>query len=192
MLNGGATPDRCVARFVSLNGRNLVTMSKETTELTKGARRAGAGVDDAQAQDLKRSTTRGAVVWLCGQASFFVPRTGSKVIMEQLLTSIAFGLVGIVTNLAGFVGLFKDAGMYIATVQRASVTHAQISTLFWSIAVVGGGLAMMYALFDPALVAFYGDPRLFWVGAFKRVVLLHWAPNQQQGNCRARKCIFPR
>jgi PST family polysaccharide transporter len=140
-------------------------MTEETTVLAEGARGTDAGLSDAAANDLKRSTTRGAFVSLGGQAATFVLRTGSMVILARLLTPKDFGLVGMVTAVTGFLGMFKDAGLSMATVQRDSVTHAQTSTLFWINVAVGGGLATICVLIAPALVAFYGEPRLFWVTA---------------------------
>src|ERR1043165_331068 len=36
-----------------------------------------------------------------------------------------------VTTVVGFLRVFKDAGLSIATVQREKITHAQVSNLFW-------------------------------------------------------------
>jgi PST family polysaccharide transporter len=124
-----------------------------------------AGVTDAVLNNLKQSTARGAVVTLGGQAASFVLRTGSMVVMARLLTPKDFGLVGMVAAVTGFLGLFRDCGLSAATVQRASITNAQTSTLFWVNVAVGGGLAIMSVVLAPVLVAFYGEPRLFWVTA---------------------------
>ena len=153
------------ARFASLGVRNLETMTEEPIVLAEGARQIDAGIGAAEVKNLKRSTARGAFVSLGGQAATFVLRTGSMVFLARLLTPKDFGLVGMVTAVTGFLGMFKDAGLSMATVQRDSVTHAQTSTLFWINVAVGGGLAIMCVLIAPVLVAFYGEPRLFWVAA---------------------------
>jgi len=36
-----------------------------------------------------------------------------------------------VTAITGFVAMFKDLGLSLATVQREKITHEQVSTLFW-------------------------------------------------------------
>jgi O-antigen/teichoic acid export membrane protein len=128
----------------------------------EGAGRATSAFD-IKARDLKRSTTRGAFVSLGGQAATFVLRTGSMVIMARLLTPKDFGLVGMVAAVTGFLGLFRDLGLSMATVQRASITNAQTSTLFWINVAAGGLLTLTCGLLAPAIVAFYGEPRLFWV-----------------------------
>jgi PST family polysaccharide transporter len=120
-------------------------------------------VSDSEAKALKRSTARGALVSVGGQAAIFVLRTGSMVILARLLGPNDFGLVGMVTAVTGFLGLFKDAGLSAATVQRVHITSAQTSTLFWVNLALGTLLAVVCAGLAPAIVAFYGNPRLFWV-----------------------------
>ena len=85
------------------------------------------------------------------------------VIMARLLLPEDFGLVGMVTAFTGFLGLFRDAGLSMATVQRESITEAQLSTLFWINLAVGGLLALLSAALAPVLVSFYGEPRLFLI-----------------------------
>src|SRR4051812_18529842 len=90
-----------------------------------------AGMTDASDRHLRRSTARGAVVSIGGQVANFVLRTGSMIIMARLIAPKDFGMVGMVTAITGFLSLFKDAGLSLATVQKAVVTEEQASTLFW-------------------------------------------------------------
>ena len=113
--------------------------------------------------DLKTRTARGAVVSAGTQVATLFFRTGSMMIMARLLLPQDFGLVGMVTAFTGFLGLFKDAGLSMATIQRASITTAQTSTLFWINMVVGGLLAAFATVAAPILSVFYGEPRLLWV-----------------------------
>src|ERR1043166_1095282 len=124
---------------------------------------AGAAVSDVSPKDLKRRTARGALVSTAAQAAIMVMRTGSMMILARLLLKEDFGLVNMVTAFTGFLGLFRDVGLSMATVQRASITQAQTSTLFWINLAVGGLLAALAAVAAPILVLFYGEPRLFWV-----------------------------
>jgi PST family polysaccharide transporter len=59
--------------------------------------------------------------------------------------------------------LFKDAGLGAVTVQRASISHEQISTLFWLNIVIGLFLCGMAIAIAPVVVSFYREPRLYWV-----------------------------
>jgi Polysaccharide biosynthesis protein len=61
--------------------------------------------------------------------------------LARLLSPEDFGLTGMVTLLTSFLGLFRDAGLFTATVQPRDLTHEQISTLFWINVAVGVSLA---------------------------------------------------
>ncbi len=120
-------------------------------------------VKDVKPGDLKRKTARGAVVSTGAQIVMLVLRTSSMMIMARLLVPEDFGLFGMVAAFTGFLGLFKDAGLSLATVQRESITNAQTSTLFWINLAVGGVLTLLCFGVAPVLVAFYKEPRLFWM-----------------------------
>jgi O-antigen/teichoic acid export membrane protein len=124
---------------------------------------AGDSLADGVPHDLKQRTARGAVVSMLGQVATFVLRMGSMVVLARLLTPNDFGLVGMVTACTGFLGLFRDAGLSMATIQRVSISRAQTSTLFWINVVVGVILATLCAVIAPILTRFYNEPRLFWV-----------------------------
>jgi PST family polysaccharide transporter len=59
--------------------------------------------------------------------------------------------------------MLRDFGLSMATVQRATISHAQLSMLFWINLAVGGLLAALCAAAAPVLVAFYHEPRLLWI-----------------------------
>jgi O-antigen/teichoic acid export membrane protein len=112
---------------------------------------------------LKRKSIRGGAVALATQGIKFVLTTGSTMILARLLTPEDFGLQGMVLAITGVVSLFSDIGLSTATIQREAITHEQTSTLFWINVVLGAMLAFLVALLSPALVAFYHEPRLFWM-----------------------------
>jgi PST family polysaccharide transporter len=113
--------------------------------------------------DLKRETVRGGVVAVCAQVTKLVLQMATTMVLARLLTTEDFGLQGMIATLMGFVGLFKEAGLAAATVQRLEVTEEQIATLFWINVAVGGVLATVTAGLAPLVVAFYGEPRLYWI-----------------------------
>jgi O-antigen/teichoic acid export membrane protein len=111
-------------------------------------------------KDLERRTVIGGAVTLSSQAAKFTLRLGSTAILARLLTPADFGLIAMATVVTGFVELFKDAGLSMATVQREKITHAQVSTLFWINVALSLLLGAIVAALAPALAAFYGEPRL--------------------------------
>ena len=113
--------------------------------------------------DLKRRSVRGGFATLSAQGVKFVIQTATTMVLARLLSPQDFGLQGMVVVVTGFLALFQDAGLGTATVQRLEVTHEQTSTLFWVNVSVGAILAILCAVLAPLLVAFYHEPRLYWV-----------------------------
>jgi O-antigen/teichoic acid export membrane protein len=128
-------------------------------------------VRDDALQDLKGKTARGVLISIGAQASTIVFRVGSLVVLARLLLKEDFGLVNMVTAFTGFLGLLRY-GLSMATIQRTSITRAQSSTLFWINLAAGGLLALLATVGAPVLVAFYAEPRLFWVTVALGTVLV--------------------
>lgn len=116
-------------------------------------------------QDLKRMALRGGLAKLFGQVGNLSLRFGFMIVVARLLQPADFGLVAMVTVVTGVLELFSSAGLSMATVQRSTINNEQISTLFWINILVGTMLAALCLLIAPLLVAFYREPRLFWVTA---------------------------
>ena len=114
-------------------------------------------------EDLKERAVRGGLARLCGQAANLVLRLGFMVVMARLLDPQDFGLVAMVTVVTGVYEIFTTAGLSSATIQKVTVTHEQISTLFWINILVGTVLCLLCLATAPVLVSFYHEPRLFWV-----------------------------
>lgn len=134
------------------------SLTAAATELSEPERPAEIRMDD-----LKGRTIRSGFARLCGQATNFVLRIGSVVILARLLNPEDFGLMAMVTVVTGVYGLFTTGGLSLATVQKATITDEQISTLFWINLLIGGVLGSLCVATAPVLVAFYGEPRLLWV-----------------------------
>ncbi len=113
--------------------------------------------------DLKGRSVRGGAVTLSSQAIKFVLQIGSTMVLARLLLPSDFGLIAMVTAIVGFVAMFKDAGLSMATVQRKDITHDQVSTLFWINVALSAAVMLVVAALAPAIAAFYSEPRLVWV-----------------------------
>jgi PST family polysaccharide transporter len=110
--------------------------------------------------DLKGRAVRGGAFTLGGQGMSFLLQMASTVILARLLTPQDYGLIAMITAVTGFVALFKDLGLSMATVQKDIITHEQISTLFW-INVALSVIVMLVALaLAPAIAWFSGEPKL--------------------------------
>jgi PST family polysaccharide transporter len=115
---------------------------------------------------------------------------GSMVIMARLLAPEEFGIVGMVTAVTGVLGMFIDVGLSSVTIQRATISEAQISTLFWINMAVGALLGILSVAIAPALVAFYREPRLFWVTAALGIGFLFNGASQQHNALLQRQMRF--
>ncbi|MBD1834956.1 lipopolysaccharide biosynthesis protein [Cyanobacteria bacterium FACHB-472] len=113
--------------------------------------------------DLKSRSVRGGAVTMITQGCKFILNMGSTVLLARLLTPQDYGLVGMVATVTGLVGLFKDMGLSTATVQKAEINHAQISTLFWLNVVFSLATMLITAAIAPLIAWFYGEPRLIWI-----------------------------
>ena len=113
--------------------------------------------------DLKERSIRGGAVTMTSQVIKFFLRTGSTVVLARLLTPQDYGLVAMVTAITGFVAMFKDMGLSMATIQRAEINHAQVSNLFWINVALSIALALILVGAAPIISWFYGDSRLSWI-----------------------------
>jgi PST family polysaccharide transporter len=110
--------------------------------------------------DLRQRSVRGGVSMMGAQAARFVLQTGATVVLARLLMPADFGLVAMVATVTGFMSIFKDLGLSMATIQRAEISHAQVTGLFWINVAASLVLAVVAAVLAPAIVWFYGEPRL--------------------------------
>jgi O-antigen/teichoic acid export membrane protein len=141
----------------------LAERRKRTSVKSTGMTESGRGAIVTPVKDLKEKTIRGAAARVCAQALNFMLRLGSLMILARLLGPKEFGLVGMVTAFIGVLGLFRDFGLSSAAVQRATISDEQMSTLFWINTLAGALLGLLTAAIAPVVVAFYHEPRLFWV-----------------------------
>jgi len=127
--------------------------------------RPGSGFsgNETPVADLKGRTVRGGAIMFGAQVLKVTLNMGSTMALARLLTPADYGLIGMVTGVTGFVDMFKDAGLSMATVQRARITDEQISTLFWLNVALSACLMAIVVALAPVVAAFYHEPRLAWV-----------------------------
>jgi PST family polysaccharide transporter len=86
-------------------------------------------------------------------------------ILARLLEPRDFGMLGMVTAFTGVLALFRDFGLSTATVQRATITKEQTSTLFWINILAGAVLTIITLVSAPLVANFYHEPQLFSITA---------------------------
>ncbi len=110
--------------------------------------------------DLRGRSIRGGAITMVAQISKLIMQFGSIVVIARLLTPEDYGLIGMVTVITGFISIFKDLGLSMATVQREHITHAQVSTLFWINVAISAAIMLLTMVLAPVTAWFYGEPRL--------------------------------
>lgn len=131
-------------------------------------------------EGLKEKAVRGGFVRLFGQAMNLALRVGYIAVMARLLSPADFGLVAMVTVVTGVYEIFTTAGLSSATIQRDTINHKEISTLFWINILVGMALCLLCLITAPVLVSFYHEPRLFWVTIVVGIAFVFSAAGAQQ------------
>ncbi len=114
-------------------------------------------------EDLKGRSIRGGAITMFAQVFKFGLNLASNVILARLLTPQDYGLVGMVTAVTGFVAIFRDLGLSMATVQKEEINHKQVSTLFWVNIAVSIVTAIITVAIAPVIAQFYSEPRLTWI-----------------------------
>jgi PST family polysaccharide transporter len=105
-------------------------------------------------------TARGGVVTIVSHGLKFALSIVATAILARLLTPHDYGLIGMVAVFTGFVAMFKDLGLSLATVQRPEISDEQISTLFWVNVTLSAAISALMIVLAPLIGWFYGEPRL--------------------------------
>lgn len=109
---------------------------------------------------LKQRSVRGAAATMVSQGVRFVLQFASQIALARLLLPGEVGLVALVGPLLGFVAIFTELGLTQATVQRETITQAELSGLFWISTSISVVLAAIMCALAPAAALFYHEPRL--------------------------------
>jgi PST family polysaccharide transporter len=109
---------------------------------------------------IARRSARGGVVTVAAQAARLGLQLASTAVLARLLTPADFGLYAMVAVFSGFIARFRDLGLAAATVQRAEVSHAQVSTLYWISVVVGAVIMLLTAAISPFVAWFFDEEAL--------------------------------
>ncbi len=136
---------------------------------------AGSAASDALADDsvgyrdassATGSKVRTGMAWtLGGQWVGYLVQIVTTAILARLIAPQQFGIVGEAATIAAFATQLQSLGLSQATVQRARLTHGQLSNLFWANVAAGAVLSVLVAASAPFVAAFYGHHALVGVTA---------------------------
>lgn len=81
-------------------------------------------------------------------------------ILARYLDPADFGLMAVIMVVIGFSQAFQDMGISNAIIQRQSVTHIQLSSLYWLNIASGIMLTLIILAITPLVALFYNEPRI--------------------------------
>ena len=110
--------------------------------------------------DLAGHSARGGALMIVSDGAQLVLGLVSTLVLARILAPSDFGLVAIVVSITAFVSTIRDFGLPMATVQRQSITHAELSALFWLNLKLAALVALVLAALAPAIAWFYGESQL--------------------------------
>ena len=123
-------------------------------------------------RSVRDESVRGASVGALLLIAKLVIGIGSLIIFARLLSPEDFGLVAMAGISIGVFRIVGDLGLVMSSTQRGEIDPIQQSTLFW-INVAGGVLLSLLAIASgPALVAAFGEGRLFAITSILSLVLI--------------------
>jgi PST family polysaccharide transporter len=149
-----------LAGYVSKMTRLVSRLDRvERLDLRPGLRAAALRTDDLQGSLARRSARSGAIVLGTQVATTTLGVIGAA-ILARLLTPDDFGLLAMAMAFLAFVTPFADLGLPQSTIQRAEVTHEQVSAVFWINLALSLAATVVGILVARPVAAFYGRPEL--------------------------------
>ncbi|MDB4772857.1 lipopolysaccharide biosynthesis protein, partial [Verrucomicrobiales bacterium] len=111
----------------------------------------------------KAAAVSGLALTVFSQALSFILTLGIGATLARLLKPEDFGLYAMAGSVIGFAHLFKDFGLSSAVVQRETITHELVSTLFWINIGLCAVLTLVVVAMAPVVAWIFDEPRLFGV-----------------------------
>src|SRR5215813_10027618 len=108
-----------------------LNIEKETNVAQPHGFRPGGITDESLPKNLGGHAMSNGLVATTAQGFKFGLTLLGALILGRLLTPQDFGLVGMVSTITAFLGMFSDFGLSTATVQAEKLTDQQASNLFW-------------------------------------------------------------
>ena len=144
--------------------------------------------DTAQATG---STLRSGVAWTVGgQWVGYGVQILTTAVLARLIAPKDFGLLSEALTLTAFATQLQTLGLSQATIQRAKLTHGQLSNLFWVNVGAGVALALFVAATAPLVARFYGNSSLLGMTLALSVMFLFSGVGVQHAALMARRMRF--
>ncbi|GAB2767727.1 lipopolysaccharide biosynthesis protein [Salinimicrobium soli] len=139
---------------------------------------------------LSKISLKGGAINILAQILNFLIQIGTLSIMARIIPPSGFGIVAMAGSVTGFIMIFKDLGLSMATVQKEEINEQQISNLFWINILIGIGLACLVVAISPLVAEFFMEPEIKFILIFSSIGLFIGALTIQHQALLRRKMDF--
>lgn len=151
----------------------------------------GDSAEDKPAEaPLAGRAVRGAITTGLSQAVKVLVGLASIVVVARLISPDQFGVVAMVSPIAGFVLLFQNMGLNQAVVQARNLSPEHTNALFWYNIIASTAVALVLLILSPVVGWFYDDPRPAYVTAATSLTMLVAGSRQQHTALMNRQMRF--
>ncbi|MDQ8198900.1 lipopolysaccharide biosynthesis protein [Pelagicoccus enzymogenes] len=111
--------------------------------------------------DLKKKAVRGGSFTASSQAINMLLRLLSTAVLARLLTPEDYGLIGMTLVVTGLARVLGDGGGFLyATLQKKTLSHEEVSLLFWVNLAIGLTVAIALIVVSPVISMVFDESRL--------------------------------
>jgi PST family polysaccharide transporter len=142
--------------------------------------------------DLGRKSLHSGAIFVAARTANLFVQFVSMVVLARLLTPHDYGLVAIVFALLGFAPMLIDLGSSDASVQKARIAHADLSTLFFLNLTIGTTLTLLLIGVSPFVASAYGEPALTGIALASTLLFMVTALSAQHYALMRRAMEFRR
>ena len=121
---------------------------------------------------LKKKSVKGAGYSLISQVLSVGIQTIGIIILARMLSPMDFGLIAMVTAFNLFLKNYGYNGIREAVIQRADLTHQQMSKLFWVYLAIMITLTIGFIAASQLIALFYQEPSLVKIAIVMSVIIL--------------------
>jgi polysaccharide transporter, PST family len=115
---------------------------------------------DAVRSDLRVRSIRAVGFTAAAGFGDILLRFASTAVLARMLAPDHFGVVMMVMAVTAIADQFRDLGLSTATVQKQTISHREVSNLFWINCGIGVLMTLVVAAAAPLIAAYYQDNRL--------------------------------
>lgn len=118
---------------------------------------------EGKGSSLAGAASRGAALSIVGQFLRLVVQISCLIWLARLLSAESYGIMAMVTAVAGIASVLADFGLSLAGLQAKELTANQRSNLFWANLVVGAIASGCVFAAAPMIAAFYHKPEVLLI-----------------------------